>query len=86
MEVSFSHKTISHAIMIQNEGLHITREGKLNKLEARNKFVFRVLKSKDLEKFHIRVVRESIPKLWDDIASMLIKYVMLDMRYKILLI
>lgn len=45
------------------------REGKLNKLDVRNKFVKKVLKKKDLEKYQIGVVRESIPKPWDDVIT-----------------
>jgi len=44
-----------------------------------------VLNSKYLKKYQTRVFRESIPKPWNDVASMLIKYVMLEGRYKILL-
>jgi len=38
-----------------------------------------------MEKYHMGVIRESIPKPWDDVALILIKYVMFKGRYKVLL-
>lgn len=37
--------------MLSHDCLHVIREGKLNKLEARKKFLQEVLKSKYLEKY-----------------------------------
>lgn len=68
-----------------NEGWQVQREGTLNKLDARNKFLTKVTKIKDLDKYQIGMVRELIPKSRDDVDFVLIKYVTLEGRYKILM-
>lgn len=81
----FSLDTMSQAIFIPNEEPNVCKEGKINKLDARNKFLEMVLKTKELEKYQTRVVRNFILKPLNDVVAILIKYVTLEGIYKILL-
>lgn len=61
-----------------NEGLMVKREGKVKKLEAREKFFRKVVKSKKLDKYQIGILQALIPNTWRDIAIILIKYITME--------
>ena len=56
----------------------------MKKLEARDKFFKKVMKFKKLDKYQMSILRVSIPKLWQDVATILIKYITLEGRYILL--
>lgn len=51
MEFSIILKSISRVTWIPNEGILVKREGKVKKLEARDRFFQKVMKSKKLYKY-----------------------------------
>lgn len=61
----------------QNEGIMVKREGKVKKLEMREKFLRKVVKYKKVDKYKMSILQSLILNPWRDVAKILIKYITL---------
>lgn len=57
----------------------------INNLVAKNKFIQTIMNNKVLEKYQTSFVRKSLPSPWYEVANILIKYITLEGRFKIVI-
>lgn len=77
LEIIFSKEIISQDTNLPNVGIEVRREGKINKMKNRDKFLQTFMQGVSLDNYQMGVMINCIPEPWKEVANALIRSISL---------